>query len=128
MAVAGGGVVTVPTLFDPVPAPVRASDPATSQQAAVMAHPPAQRLAVLTALVALGEATAWDIARRLDGPESGTVRSRLSQLHRSGHAAKVGVAAGDRGAANTLWTATVSGRELVAALGGPSVPAGEVAS
>ena len=111
----GGGRVTA-TLFDSLP--VRASDPQTSHDGAAMMHLSAQRLAVLTALVALGDATAWDVARRLDGPESGTVRSRLSQLHRAGLAHKVGVAAGDRGAPNTVWSATAAGAACVAAVGG----------
>lgn len=100
--------------------PARRSDPETSQQGAAMPHLPAQRLAVLTALVALGDATAWQIVDRLDGPESGTVRSRLAQLHRAGYAAKVGSHVERRGAGNTVWRATVEGRRVVAAIGGPT--------
>ena len=100
--------------------PARRSDPATSQQGAAMPHLPAQRLAVLTALVALGDATAWQIVDRLDGPESGTVRSRLAQLHRAGYAAKVGSHVERRGAGNTVWAATDTGRALVAEIGGPT--------
>ena len=112
-----------PTLFDVIvdaPTPARLSDPETSQQGAAMPHLPAQRLAVLTALVALGDATAWQIVDRLDGPESGTVRSRLAQLHRAGLAAKVGTHLERRGAGNTVWRATPEGRRVVAAIGGPS--------
>lgn len=109
-----------PTLFDDLPAPARTGDPQTSHDAAAMPHLPAQRIAVLTALVALTEATAWDIAHRLNGPESGTVRSRLNELAHSGYAAKTGTtAAGDRGAANTLWTATDLGRQVAADIGAP---------
>ena len=81
---------------------------------------PAQRLAVLTALVALGDATAWQIVDRLNGPESGTVRSRLAQMHRAGYAEKVGALVERRGAGNTVWRATAEGRRVVAAIGGPS--------
>ena len=112
-----------PTLFDVIvdaPTPARHSDPETSQQGAAMPHLPAQRLAVLTALVSLGHATPWDIVERLNGPESGTVRSRLSQLAAAGLAAKVGQAPGTRGAPNTLWAATDTGRALVAEIGGPT--------
>ena len=108
-----------PTLFD-APPPARATDPATTQTAALMPHLPAQRLAVLTALVSLGTATPWDIVARLNGPESGTVRSRLSQLAAARLAHKVGQAPGTRGAPNTLWAATDTGRVLVAEIGGPS--------
>ena len=80
----------------------------------------AQRLAVLTALVSLDTATPWDIVERLNGPESGTVRSRLAQLHRAGYAAKVGSHVERRGAGNTVWRATDTGRVLVAEIGGPS--------
>lgn len=111
--------MNAPTLFD-VPPPARTTDPVTSQQAAAMPHLPAQRLAVLTALVSLGTATPWDIVARLDGPESGTVRSRLSQLAAADLAAKVGQAPGTRGAPNTLWSATDTGRVLVAEIGGPT--------
>ena len=111
--------MNAPTLFD-VPPPARATDPTTSQHAALMPHLPAQRLAVLTALVSLGTATPWDIVERLNGPESGTVRSRLSQLAAARLAHKVGQAPGTRGAPNTLWAATDTGRVLVAEIGGPA--------
>ena len=114
--------MTAPTLFD-APPPVRDSDPVTSHAAAAMPHLPAQRLAVLAvlvALVALGDCTPWHIVERLSGPESGTVRSRLSQLERAGLAVKVGTAPGAKGAANTVWRATPAGRAHVEALGGPT--------
>lgn len=92
----------------------RRSDPQTSHDGAVMAHLPAQRLAVLTALVAIGDCTPWAIVERLHGPESGTVRSRLSQLEHAGLAVKVGTAPGTRGAMNTVWRATDAGAAIVA--------------
>ena len=81
---------------------------------------PAVHTPAPTALVALGDATAWQIVDRLDGPESGTVRSRLAQLHRAGYAAKVGSHVERRGAGNTVWAATDTGRALVAEIGGPT--------
>lgn len=94
--------------------PARRSDPQTSHDGVVMAHLPAQRLAVLTTLVAIGDCTPWAIVERLHGPESGTVRSRLSQLEHAGLAVKVGTALGTRGAMNTVWRATDAGVAIVA--------------
>ena len=56
----------------------------------------------------------WAIVERLAGPESGTVRSRLSQLEHTGLAVKVGTALGTRGAMNTAWRATDAGVAIVA--------------
>lgn len=106
-------MTSTPSLFD-APLPVRDTDPATSHQAAAMPHLRAMQQDVLTALVALGDCTPWAICDRLNGPESSSVRSRLSELAHLGLAEKVGTAAERRGSANTVWRATADGRAMVA--------------
>ncbi len=106
-------MTAVPSLFDP-PFPVRDSDPAPSHEGAAMPHLRAMQEHVLVALVELGDCTPWQIVDRLAGPESGSVRSRLSELAHLGLVERAGSHRERRGSANTVWRATDDGRRMVA--------------
>ena len=80
-----------------------------------MPHLRAMQEHVLVALAELGDCTPWQIVDRLAGPESGSVRSRLSELAHLGLAERVGSHRERKGAGNTVWRATGDGCSLIAA-------------
>jgi predicted ArsR family transcriptional regulator len=90
--------MTAPTLFDVLaePLPVRSNDPATSRVAARSVNMRERKREVIDSMTRLaGTVTASqiqaDLARHGIVRESGSIRSRLSQLREDGLVATVGV-------------------------------------